>query len=235
MHRFLVKSQIGGLVEVTKKRQLHQFMKVLRLKKWDYVTIFNWMDDCDYRFLIKETSKNRMILEKKEIIKKIEIRWPKLNLFQAIPNTYEKIKYILEKGTEVGVSNFFFFRSERSQKLNISDAKKDRFLKIIEETVEMSNRNTIPSLCFGSLPLQGWYEKNWINLVLDTKPSKESIYLKDLELGKLEEVSIFVWPEWGWTDRELDKLSWKRVYLGPNVFRTETIGGLVGFYILYNS
>jgi RsmE family RNA methyltransferase len=39
-----------------------------------------------------------------------------------------------------------FFKSERSQKLNVTDKKIERLNKIILEAVEQSERNIIPTL-----------------------------------------------------------------------------------------
>jgi RsmE family RNA methyltransferase len=41
-----------------------------------------------------------------------------------------------------------FFRSNRSQKLNLSPNKIERFQKIIIESVEQSGRSRIPELAF---------------------------------------------------------------------------------------
>lgn len=57
-------------------------------------------------------------------------------LYQAIPNRYEKLEYAIQKGVEVGISEFVFFPSERSQKLVITPAKIERFTAIALEAVE---------------------------------------------------------------------------------------------------
>jgi RsmE family RNA methyltransferase len=53
-----------------------------------------------------------------------------------MPNKLEKLEYIIEKGVEVGVRKFVFFRSDRSQKLILSDAKKSRLIAIAREALE---------------------------------------------------------------------------------------------------
>lgn len=60
----------------------------------------------------------------------------KIALYQALPNKIEKIEYILQKGVEVGITKFIFFRSEYSQKLALSESKKLRFKTIVREAVE---------------------------------------------------------------------------------------------------
>ena len=59
-----------------------------------------------------------------------------ITLYQALPNKIEKIEYILQKGVEVGIGKFVFFRSDFSQKLSLSDTKKVRLIAIAREAVE---------------------------------------------------------------------------------------------------
>lgn len=60
----------------------------------------------------------------------------RITLYQAIPNRYEKLEYAIQKGVEVGISEFVFFPSDRSQKLAITPAKIERFTAIAREAVE---------------------------------------------------------------------------------------------------
>ena len=60
----------------------------------------------------------------------------------------EKIEYILEKGVEVGVKRFVFFRSEHSQKLVLSENKKLRFLSIAREALEQCGGMVMPEIEF---------------------------------------------------------------------------------------
>jgi RsmE family RNA methyltransferase len=55
---------------------------------------------------------------------------------------------MLQKGTEIGFTKFCFFRTERSQKLNLSTNKIQRLEKIIIEAAEQSGRAKIPELIF---------------------------------------------------------------------------------------
>ena len=78
---------------------------------------------------------------------------------------------------EVGISAFYFYRSERSQKMNISEKKQERLQKILEEAVEQSGRNIVPTLEInvGSADLQ---TLQGMSIFLHTKNSN-SLLLKD--------------------------------------------------------
>jgi RsmE family RNA methyltransferase len=49
---------------------------------------------------------------------------------------------------EVGISEFVFFRSDRSQKLMVSSSKIDRFNSIAREAVEQCGGMVVPRIIF---------------------------------------------------------------------------------------
>jgi RsmE family RNA methyltransferase len=58
----------------------------------------------------------------------------KLQLFQALPNKIEKMELILQKCAEIGVTDFHFFPSERSQVSSIvSGEKKNKYAHLGRE------------------------------------------------------------------------------------------------------
>ena len=60
----------------------------------------------------------------------------RLHLYQSLPNKLEKLEYIIEKGVEIGIHRFVFFRSDRSQKLQLTEAKMKRLTTIAREALE---------------------------------------------------------------------------------------------------
>lgn len=71
-----------------------------------------------------------------------------ISLYQALPNKYEKIEYIIQKGVEIGIHRFIFFRSDRSQKLILSTSKMERFISIAREALEQCGGLTMPEILF---------------------------------------------------------------------------------------
>ncbi len=214
------------------KEIINQLLKVLRHKIWDKLILFDWKDLYDYIFEIKEISKKEIILDQiSRVHKKTEIDF-ELNLFQAIPNKIDKIEFIIKNGTQIWISNFLFFRSSRSQKLRITQKKIERLNKIILESVEQSNRNIVPKLII-------WDKINfanlkWENIFLHTQ-KKDSKTLKQIEIGDDKIVNIFVWPEGGFCDNEIDdfsKNSFSHIYLWERILRTELAWINSCFYII---
>lgn len=205
-----------------------QLTKVLRSKVWDKVIFFDWKNFTDFVYKINSIDKKNIIFSLEEKIEK-EVEKLNLNLYQSIPNKIDKIELILQKWVEVWYKNFYFFRSERSQDLRLSDNKIERFKKIITEAVEQSWRNIIPEIYF----LEKIDFKNLFpeNLFFHTE-SEKSKKLKDLEI-KGDNINIFVWPEWGFSEKEVKVFeeSWFiKVNLWNNILRTETAWMVVWFY-----
>ncbi|MDP2090791.1 MAG: RsmE family RNA methyltransferase [Candidatus Gracilibacteria bacterium] len=220
---------------LTNEEMIHQLVKVLRVKIGEKIIFFDGEENYDYIFQIKQINKKDIVLDQiGRNEKKTEIDF-ELNLYQSIPNKLDKIEYIIQKGVEVGIRNFVFYRSERSQKLIISDNKIDRLNKIIIEAVEQSGRNYVPELVildkfdFSVL-------KNDQNIIFHTF-SHESTLLKELKLDFDKNINLFVGPEGGFSDLEMKdfkKIFGKKVHLGDRILRTETTGIVTSFFIIQN-
>jgi len=115
-----------------------QLSKVLRSKAWDEVVFFDWKESVDYKYEITNIWKKEIEFKYIEKIENISENEYDINLYQALPNKLSKLEYILQKWVETWLSNFIFFRSDRSQKLVLSENKIERLKKILTEAVEQS-------------------------------------------------------------------------------------------------
>ncbi len=227
--------QVNESVTIQNKEFITQLTKVLRVEKWDELVFFNWVDNLDFVFKIVTIDKKDIYMEKiSEIENNSEIDFD-LNIFQALPNKVDKIEYIIQKWVEIGVTGFYFFRSERSKKLVLSENKIERLNKILQEAVEQSGRSRLPEMIIEddiSLKDIEWME----NIIFHTSDN-ESNSLKELKLDYSKWVNLFVWPEWGFSEKEIsefEKSGFKKVFLGDRILRTETTGIVAGFYLIQN-
>lgn len=232
MQRFFLNSQHLWETEIILNDEeiFFQLTKVLRVRVWEKVIFFDWKNNTDFVYKINSIDKKNIIFSLEGKIEK-EAEKLNLNLFQSIPNKIDKIELILQKWVEVWYSNFYFFRSERSQDLRLSDNKIERFKKIIIEAVEQSGRNIIPEIHF--LDKLDFKNIIWEKLFFHTE-SENSKKLKDLEL-KGNDVNIFVWPEWWFSEKEtkiFEENSFTKVNLWNNILRTETAWIVVWFYLI---
>lgn len=198
MQRFYIKDFIKKEnISIKDMYLINQMIKVLRVKVWDSFIVFDWEKQSDYLYEISKIEKReinaRLI---KEIEKKREKK-NKINLYQSITNKYEKIEYILQKWVEVWIYEFNFFRGDRSQKLNISENRLERFKKIIIEAVEQSGWNKIPELVIK----ENLEIKNENKTIFFHTKDENSKKLK--EIDNKEDINLIVWSEWGFSEEEI--------------------------------
>lgn len=231
MHRFFIHTPLWSTSFILREQKMiHQILKVLRAKVWDTFTFFDGKKFVDYEYTLEKISSeslNFALTTKKE--KTPQNR--KVSLFQALPNKAEKIEYIIQKWVEVGISNFYFFRSRWSQKIFLNASKIQRFEKIAIEAVEQSNQNFVPKIDF-----QESFDKKILwdeqKIVLHHIRSENSKNLEDISFAK--EVSIFVGPEWWWSNEEVsvfENAGCEIVLFSGGVLRCETVSSVLAFYI----
>ena len=213
---------------------LFQLIKVMRVKKWDKLVLFNGFYEIDYVYKIIEIKKREIILNFIEQIEKDSEINLDLVLYWAFPNKIEKIEYILQKWVEIWFKKFVFFKSQRSQKLNLSENKIIRFNKIMIEATEQSGWNILPELIFeDKLDLN----IKWNNIFFHTE-NNNSKKLKDIQLNFTQPINLFVWPEWWFDEKEIEtfnKNKFQNIHLWNRILRTETVWIVVGFYIIHNN
>jgi len=217
------------------KEIIHQLTKVLRIKVWENIIFFDGSDSFDYIFRIKNILDKSIDFEqvwREENKSEIDFE---LNLYQAIPNKLEKIEYIIQKWVEIWIKNFVFFRSERSQKLIMSDNKFERLQKIAIEAVEQSWRLHVPEIVFLDKYDFSPLIKNQ-NIFFHTI-SENSKLIQKTKIDYDNTINLFVWPEWGFSDDEIKKFKnmfFEQVHLWDRILRTETTWMVTSFYIIQN-
>lgn len=234
MQRFYFEN-IKNYFFIEDKNFINQVLKVLRSQLWDKFIFFDGKKYTDFVFEISEIQKNKIFFKKlEEIDKNSEIDF-EINLFSSIPNKLEKIEFIAQKWTEVWVSNFYFFKSQRSQKIFLNENKVDRIKKIIQEASEQSNRNKIPN--FQTIEKIDFEKlKKEKNIFLHTK-DENSIKLSEIKAKSWEKINIFIGPEWWFSDEEIEifqKNNFQKIFLWNRILRTETVGFTVAFFIIQN-
>jgi len=234
MQRFYFEN-IKDYFFIEDKNFINQVLKVLRSQLWDKFIFFDGKKYTDFVFEISEIQKNKIFFKKlEEIDKNSEIDF-EINLFSSIPNKLEKIEFIAQKWTEVWVSNFYFFKSQRSQKIFLNENKVDRIKKIIQEAVEQSNRNKIPNFqIIEKIDFEKLKKEK--NIFLHTK-DENSIKLSEIKVKSWEKINIFIGPEWWFSDEEIEifqKNNFQKTFLWNRILRTETVGFTVAFFIIQN-
>ncbi len=200
---------------------LHYLRDVLRLKKGDIFEILS-PSSCIYKAEIKEIGSREIIAtirEKREIT---EVSHRRIVLIQGIPKG-EKMELIIQKTTELGVSEIYPVITERT--IPKKTDRIDRWRKIAEESTRQSFRLTVPVIHEPEL-----FEKVIKNLqgtsgiILYESEGRDLNEVKDIIL-KSEPLYCIVGPEGGFSEKEIEsaiKYGFIPVNLGERIMRTET-------------
>ena len=151
-----------------------------------------------------------------------------ITLFFALAKG-EKIDFVIQKATELGVNKIVLFSSKRcvvdfsNKDLN---KKLARYNKIAKEASEQSHRNKVPEV-LGVLDLKNINKGNLsdINFVAYEKLSNSNVFLDELKVKNSNSISIFIGPEGGFEEEEINYLESLNVFpisLGKRILRTET-------------
>ncbi|MDP2103872.1 MAG: RsmE family RNA methyltransferase, partial [Candidatus Gracilibacteria bacterium] len=191
---------LGPTLTISEETFVHQISRVLRYTTSDQIVLFNG-DGKDSVYEITAITKKDVSLNRISFSENTADPVKHIYLYQALPNKYEKIEYIIQKGVEVGIGEFIFFPSERSQKLVINERKIARFMDIAREALEQCGGNRMPSIRFETkkiFPLK--MKENIFVLHTTDNKSKNLTEISKMDLG---DFSLFVGPEGGWSDAEI--------------------------------
>jgi len=229
VHRFFVDEPLrsGEEVVIHSPEITHQWKNVFRFHTGNQVIL---LDNTGQEFLALieiisiEITKVRII----EGSKSKNIPKKEIYLFAALIKK-DNFEWILEKGTELGVSHFIPILADRSEK---KDINKERGDKIICEAAEQSERGILPKLYEPmtlDVALEAFPEIDHIAFHLDGKKFPKDEYTKEKKLG------IHIGPEGGWSEREVELFVEQKIPLyttGPQVLKAETAAIAVASLLL---
>lgn len=217
VHRFY----IADIIQLKKDFWLHdeallwQWNKVLRFRDKQEVILFDGRQ-ADRLYRIEKIGKTEAHLQ---LITEFERNLPTRHVylfFSLLKKDNNDL--ILQKCTELGVSNFVPLLTERSIRDNFNA---DRAHKIVLEASEQCGRSTIPFIREPMHVLTALNEyKDKVQLLIGEKGSGIPIKLKPHE-----RYGVFIGPEGGWSEAEKQQFSdFKLAHLHLNDFtlRAET-------------
>ena len=200
-------------------------LRVLRLQEGDACVLFN--GDChDYDARITAIGKREaraQLLSARRIDNESPLR---ITLLQGIARG-EKMDWILQKATELGVARFLPVSSDRSEvKLDAQRADKRlaHWRGIVVSACEQSGRAVVPDVVAPQALAHAATSRTGRGFILD--PFAEAS-LAALQGAALRECTIAIGPEGGWSPRDREHLlaaGFEGLRLGPRVLRTETAG-----------
>ena len=234
MGKFSVKTnQIEEKKIIILNDDVNHIKNVLRLNILDNIEVCNKDTGDNYNCQISNISNNQIeceIINKMDSITEGNV---KIDVYQGLPK-FDKMEFIIQKGTELGVTNFIPVKFNRCiVKIDKKDEEKklSRWQKISEVASKQSGRDIIPNIekIVGVKDICDIINK--YDIVLLAYEQEKDNYIKN-ELEKIKNtkmsfnIAIVIGPEGGIEEKEVEILKnagAKVISLGKRILRTETV------------
>lgn len=194
--------------------------KVLRIRVGETVTIVNGKGQSA---LAKVLSQHEVrLIDVKESAPPIH----RSIIIQAMTESTH-LDLLVEKGCELGVTDFWFFIAKKSKKLTLSTNKRQRLQNLLISALKQSGRLYLPEISF-------------FDTLCQIHSIPKHLYLADPtgtppNLPLVEDCAIMIGPESGFTNDEIHfitkTLGAKKISLSSNILRAET-ASIIGAYLL---
>ena len=244
MRKFFVKeNQINSELITILDEDVNHIKNVLRLNVGENLQICDIDSSKNYICEILELTAKSVTCKILEEIQSIAEGNVELHIFQGLPKA-DKMELIIQKGTELGVSEFVPVSFKRSiVKISPKDEKKkiDRWNKISEVAAKQSKRYIIPKVRNVESIKNVCNEIKNYDIVLLAYELEENNYIKN-ELLKIKntkenyKIAVIIGPEGGIEKEEVEVLEnagAKVISLGKRILRTETVALQVSSIIMY--
>ena len=228
MHRFFISAEAwDGSNVILDGGQAHQIVRVLRMTPGEHIIVLD-NSGWEFELVLKEVNEKQVIGSLLE--KRLCDQEPKsqLTLYQSLLKR-ENFEWVLQKCTELGVSQFFPTLCERTVRQD-QVGKLDRWGKIVREAAEQSGRGRLPTI---STPLRlstaVAQARNYDCALVAWE--EERAFSLGQAVGELAErtapvkIALFIGPEGGFSAQEIEiarSHGIQPVSLGKLILRAET-------------
>lgn len=223
MNRFYVNIPLEESSKLELPIDVIKHLFALRIKNQEKIVLFNG-DEYEYLANITSLNKKSTIVEILKKQKGINNSSLKIQLgISVIAN--DKMDLIIQKSTELGVSEIIPIISERSQRIYLNNQPKrlQHWQKIIISSCEQCGRNSLNKV---QQPI------NLSQLLIDYKNSDLKLILSPHNTTGIHSkqtnpktILLLVGPEGGFTNSEIELFKqhdYKTIKLGENILRAET-------------
>lgn len=240
MHRFFVSPQaIRDNRVILRGTLVHQIRDVLRLRPGNEIVLLDnsgWAQRAELVTVDRDVVRGRVV-DKWQLQTEPPAR---ITLYQGLLKGH-KFDWVLQKGTEIGIAAFVPVLAARcivGSLGDVSEARIERWQKIIVEAAEQAGRARLPRLSHALLFANACEVAARGGLSLIPWEGEHERGLREAlqEIPKSKEINLFIGPEGGFAEEEIAAArDWgiKPVSLGPRILRAETAGLAAAAAILY--
>jgi len=224
MHRFFVLTIDNDQV-IFSDEQAHQIRQVLRMGVGDRVVVVVDGAGWEYEVELVQVDKKgvtAVVHHKRPITTEPAVQ---LTLYQSLLKR-DNFEWVLQKGTEIGVSCFVPLLSERA--VARLPKKLTRWQRIVTEAAEQSGRGCIPKISPAIKLTDVWTDWQPDQPGLMPWVAADSVVIGSVLANmttSTNSVAVFIGPEGGWTDDEVvngRSVGLIPVTLGKRILRAET-------------
>lgn len=219
--RYYYPQNIENNTEISLEGQEHHHLiNVMRTRLGDVVEIVNGLGQLASA-TVSSLEKKRAVLSIHSVFTS-ELPKFQIILAQGIPR-FTRLELIMEKCTELGMTEIRLFPAARSEKKDISESQLTRLETIAVASMKQCGRLFLPKILVEP-PLKKWpklpLKSCFFGDLRENAPKFDDIF----PAGETEAL-FFIGPESGFTDEEVKQLMSLHatgVKLHPNILRTET-------------
>lgn len=223
LHRFYIGPvALADEISIKEERLIHQWRHVFRYNVGSEIIVFDGSGkECDCVF--KQLGNREAVLE---VVSKRAGVVPKnpstgsgqeITLYQSVIKK-DKMEWVVEKATELGVSRIVPIISERSEKKGFN---LERAQKIAIEAAEQCGRADVPEIAEIMNFESGIMNYAGKAIIFDASGSP----IHNSHFINHDSFSVFIGPEGGWSEKEIERfkeLGVKIFSLGQLTLRAET-------------
>jgi 16S rRNA (uracil1498-N3)-methyltransferase len=231
LRRFIIPSHSVNGDTVTLTGDLfHQMAHVLRLKKGARLSLSDG-NGHEYVGTISRIDGESLAVTLEEFsIAPAAETGPQITLFQGLPKG-ERLEWILQKCTELGVAEIVPFVAARSVSRPAAgriQEKLERWRRVVLEASRQSRRMKVPQVTFAADLSEACRQADHpVKLLLWEEEQSGSLRKYLAGVRSPERIAVIVGPEGGLTSEEVTcalKCGFISVSLGKRILRTETAG-----------
>jgi len=210
----------GDVMSIDDSRVVHQCCKVLRMRPGDHFRLFDGAMEFEVEVL--EISKKVLLVKKNLLFQNEADPVLEVSLYQAIPKKPALFELIVQKATEIGVSEIFPLVTERTENRRL--AKVERLALIAMEAAEQCGRLRVPTIHSPVIFNDAIHDARHAFMAAVSESQKT---LQDFRADFEGEgpIQLFIGPEGGFSSGELTLAQSKAIQcfsLGNRILRTET-------------
>ncbi|MBA3957503.1 MAG: 16S rRNA (uracil(1498)-N(3))-methyltransferase [Parachlamydiaceae bacterium] len=205
---------------VLEETEFHHLAHVVRIQVGEEVELVNGagaLARATVRTLQKKSATLEIIAVSKQQPAQREVI-----LAQAVTRL-SRLDFILEKGTELGMTQLWLFPGDRSDRKGINEVQVGRMAAVTIAAMKQCGRLFLPKIVLKEA-LARWEIPPYVSFFGDVAPEAPGI-TQFLQQQLQKDVLFYIGPESGFSDneqRELQRLKARGVKLHSNILRADT-------------